>query len=207
MERGTSFSAPKIAYYLAKLKDAFPDASRNFLKALLLSSAVIPLERPSPLNEIDLCGKNRDLQNILNIYGYGKPDLGRALYSESNRVLLTYDGGIGLNRVELFAINLPEEFLNEKGKRAIEVILAFDPPTNSNRADYLGVTMEYHLFRNSPVENIRKSYGQTEIDEESENIVPEEIKNKEIKMLPGINLRKKGAHQKSIITLSNHMRD
>ena len=198
LERGTSFSAPKIAYCLAILKDAFPDASRNFLKALLLSSAVIPLERPSPLDKINLCGNNRDLQNILNIYGYGKPDLDRALYSESNRVLLTYDGEIGLNRVELFTINLPEEFLKVRGKRAIEVTLTFDPPTNSNRSDYLGIIMEYHLFRNSPVENIRKSYEQTEIDNESENIVPEEIKNKEIKMLPGINLRKKGAHQKSI---------
>ena len=198
LKQGTSFSAPKIAHCLAKLKDAFPDTSRNLLKALLLSSATIPLERPSPLDKIDLWGKNKDLRKILNIYGYGKPDLDRALHSESNRVLLTHDGTIGLNHVELFAINLPEEFLKENGKRAIEVILTFDPPTSSNRAEYLGVTMEYHLFMNSPVKNIRKLYEQTKIDEKDDDIVPTEIKKKEIKMLPGINLRKKGAHQKSI---------
>ena len=198
LERGTSFSAPKIAHYLARLKDAFPNASRNFLKALLLSSAAIPTERPEPLDKIDLCSSNKELQKVLNIYGYGKPDLDRALYSESNRVLLTHDGEMGLDKVDLFTINLPEEFLAEQGKHIIEVTMAFDPPTNSNRVDYLGVTMEYHLFSNSPVKNIRRLYGQTEIDENAEDIVPEEIKNNEIKMVPGIRLRKKSVHQKTI---------
>ena len=40
LESGTSFSTPKIAYILARLRDAFPNASRNLLKALLLSSAL-----------------------------------------------------------------------------------------------------------------------------------------------------------------------
>ena len=197
LDRGTSFSTPKIAHYLAKISNAFPGHSRNFLKALLLSSAAIPQERPGPLGEIGLCDRNEDLQNLLNVYGYGKPDLYRALHSESNRVLLIYEGYIGLKRVELFAINLPEEFILEKGERSIEVTLAFDPPTDSNRANYLGVSMEYHLFRDLPVENVRKLYGKIAIDE-STNIVPKQIRGKEIKLMPGINLRKKGIHQKSI---------
>lgn len=196
--RGTSYSAPKVAHYLARLKNAFPERSRNYLKALILSSAVIPPERPDPLDKISLCGSNTDLQNILNIYGYGKPDLDRASYSELNRVLLTYDGKTKLDRVELFTIRLPEEFIEEKGSRAIDVALVFDPPTNSNRSDYLGVTMEYHLFMNSSVKNIRHSYEQININEIPDNTVPSEIKNKEIKMLPGTRLRKKGVHQKSI---------
>lgn len=197
LDRGTSLSAPKIAHFLAKLKDAFPDASRNFLKALLLSSAVVPSDLPSPLNEINVC-KNDDLQKILSIFGYGKPDLTRALYSESNRVLLTHDGKIRLNCVELFEINLPKEFFTENGRRIIEITLVFDPPTNRNRANYLGVTMEYHLFKNSSVENVRRTYEEIKIDEKNESIVPEQLHNREIKMLPGVNLRKKGAHQKSI---------
>ena len=197
LEWGTSLSAPKIAHRLAKLKDAFPDASRNLLKALLLSSATVPPDRPAPLDRINPCGTNKDLQKILDIYGYGKPDLDRALHSESNRVLLTHDGKIGLNRVELFTINIPGEFLKKTGRRTIEVTLTFDPPANGNRADYMGVTMEHHLFMDSPVKNIRELYERIEIGGRDDNITPTGIRNKEIKMLPGVNLRKRGAHQKS----------
>lgn len=199
LDKGTSFSSPKIAHYLATLKDAIPSASRNLIKALLLSSASIPEERPEPLNKIKLCGKNKDVQNILNIYGYGKPALDNALYSQSNRVLLTHDGKIQINKVHFFPINLPDEFSNEKGKKSIEITLAFDPPINSNRADYLGVTMEFHVFKDSPIKNIQKSYSEIEIQkEDKEDIVPKAIKNKEIKLFPGVNIRKKGTHQKAV---------
>lgn len=192
LDKGTSLSAPKIAHYLAKLKDAFPDSTRNYLVALLLSSATIPRKLPEFLK----AGKvNETNQNVLNVCGYGKPDLDRARYSESNRVLLTHDGEIGIGRVDLFPINIPVEFLDEGGERTIEVTLVFDPPTNSNRSDYLGVIMEYHLVRDSSIEDIRKKYGQFHVENESdENIDPWEIK-----MLPGLRLRGKGAHQKSII--------
>lgn len=200
LERGTSFSAPKIAYILARLRDAFPDASRNLLKALLLSSAIIPPERPGPLNEISLDGKNGDLQKILNVYGYGKPDLNRALHSEPNRVLLIHDGKIGLNRVEIFEINLPKEFLLEGGRRTIDVTLVFDPPINGNRADYLGVVMEYHLFKNLSTSDVKNAYGKIGIDWQDGDVVPDAFRNGEIKMHPRINIRKKGAHQKSTIS-------
>ena len=198
LDKGTSFSSPKIAHYLAKLMDILPSVSRNLIKALILSSASIPEERPEPLNKIKLCGKNKDVQKILDIYGYGKPILDNALYSQSNRVLLTHDGKIKINKVQFFPINLPDEFLKEKGKKSIEITLAFDPPVNSNRADYLGVTMEFHIFKDSSIENIQKSYAQTQIDGNDQDVVPEEIKNKEITLVPGINIRKKGAHQKAI---------
>ena len=198
LDKGTSFSSPKIAHYLARIKDVLPSASRNLIKALLLSSASIPEERPEPLNEIKMCGKNKDVQKILNIYGYGKPVLDNALYSESNRVLLTYDGKIQINKVHFFPIHLPSEFLNEKGKKSIEITLAFDPPINSNRADYLGTAMEFHIFKDLSIADIRRSYSETRIQEDSEEIVPEALRNKEIKLVPGINIRKKGTHQKAV---------
>ena len=198
LDRGTSLSSPKIAHYLTRIKDAHPSASRNLVKALLLSSASVPEERPEPLNKIRLCGRNEDVQNILNIYGYGKPALDNALYSESNRVLLTYDGKIQINKVHFFPIHLPSEFLNEKGRKSIEVTLAFDPPINSNRADYLGTAMEFHIFKDLPIADIQKSYSKTQIQEEGEEIVPEALRKKEIKLVPGVNIRKKGTHQKAV---------
>lgn len=189
LERGTSFSAPRIAHMLARLTDSFPNASRNLLKALLLSSATVPAGRPPPFVD----GKG---QNILNVYGYGRPDLDRALYSESNRVLLTHDGKIDLDYVELFRINLPKKFLMERGRRKIEVTLTFDPPTNRNRADYLGVLMEYRLFKNIPAETVQKAY---ENNADEKNVISEQVAKKEIKMWPKLNMRKNGAHQKAFV--------
>ena len=85
----------------------------------------------------------------------------------------------------------------EHGKRTIDITLAFDPPINGNRADYIGIVMEYHLFRNSSASEVKKAYGVIPIDEQDDNAVPDVLKNKEIKMHPGTNMRKKSAHQKS----------
>lgn len=189
---GTSYSAPKIAHYLARLKDEFPNASRNRLKALLLSSASIPLGC-EVLGHVDW---NAIDENVLNVYGYGRPNLDHSFYSESNRVLMVYDGEMSLGTINLFEINLPEEFLSKCGKRTIEVTLVFDPPTDSNRKEYLGVKMEYHLFRNLNIGKVQNYYEEIELDKNND-VVPEKIKSKEIIMQPKISLIKKGIHQKS----------
>jgi hypothetical protein len=172
------------------------------IKALLLSSASIPSERPGKLGQIDPAGSDKESIKLYSIYGYGKPDLLRAMFSEENRVLLFYDGDIGLNRINFFAIDIPKEFITEKGARSISVTLVFDPPVNRNRLDYLGVTMETHLFKNKEIIDIRRAYGQ-KVDEDAEEVVPEKIKNAELKLSPGVNLRKRGIHQKASVVFKN----
>lgn len=191
LDNGTSLSAPKIAHYLARLKIKFPRASRNLLKVLLLSSASIPRERPSPFNVI-YHGEN-NIKTISNVYGYGKADLNRALYSESNRVLLKHEGKIQLNHVQLFSISLPKEFITEKGTRTIEITLAFDPPINKNIANYIGLTMEYRLFKNSSENDVRKIVAK--INNDAENT--DDGSNNQICTYPGIRIRNKNIHQKS----------
>ncbi len=43
---GTSFSAPKVSNCIARLWNKYPDYSTNLIKAIVLSSASIPTERP-----------------------------------------------------------------------------------------------------------------------------------------------------------------
>ncbi|MBE9484960.1 MAG: hypothetical protein IMY74_08940 [Bacteroidetes bacterium] len=64
--------------------------------------------------------------------------------------------------------------------------------------DYLGATMETYLFKNIAAEDVIKAYSAVPTDTEEEEIVPKEIKGNEIKLHPGVNLRKKGVHQKGI---------
>ena len=159
------------------------------LKALVLSSATIPREKPPHLDNFVGHG-NSKAQNIHNIYGYGVPDLNNALLSNTNRVLLKYDGKIPLDDMHLFAVMMPEQFFQEKGRKSIEIVLVFDPPTDSNRADYLGVTMSFRLFKDMSLETMQKLRTKNE-----DEVSPK----KPITMIPGSTIRKRGIHQKAII--------
>ncbi len=141
---GTSYAAPAVAHAAALLFNRYPDASPNLIRALLADSAQLPSERPAPLDAA------HDDVNVLRTYGYGRPNAERALASTSNDVLLVTESSIALDSFQLFEIPLlPPDFLRRKGQRCISVSLAFDPPTRQTRGDsYLGLTMQFHLFRN-----------------------------------------------------------
>ena len=193
LDKGSSFSAPMVAHQMALLKSEFPNESRNLIQSLLISSARIPTSLPKGLENIN--GKtSQSLQKLLNIYGYGKPNLNNAIHSESKRVILKHSGSIQLDKSQLFTVRLPEEFIAKPGKRSIEITMVFDPPTDSKRSYYMGVNMEYRLFKNSDISYVKSQHGKI-MDEDSET---HDIIHNEIKMLPGINLRSKSAHQKSI---------
>ncbi len=210
---GTSFSTPTISSYLARLKNKYPSRSNNFIKALLLSSSTIPTNRPGYLSKLKINGKADGATKLLNVYGYGKPDLEKSLYSEWTRVLLVHDGTIPLNRVNCFAIPLTESFVQTKGDRHIDVTLVFDPPVNRRRMDYLGVTMEAHLFKNKSIDEIKREYDHlpmtprilenSDVNGEDEGIVPKKIEKSEIRLYPGVNIRKKGVHQKGTAYFKN----
>ena len=196
---GTSFSAPKVAHYIAKLFNHFPDYSPNLIKALLIASTEIPSERPQLLNDINLNDSDLKLLDLLKIYGYGKPNFEEATSSESNRVLLLAGNRIKPNNVHLYYFYLPKEFIEYPGKKELSVVLVYNPPIRRNRIDYMGISMEFHLFKNSTVEEMAYYYEMLlnkGIIEEMEDITPQELRPRKIDLHPGVQLRKKGLHQK-----------
>ena len=58
--------------------------------------------------------------------------------------------------------------------------------------------MEFHLFKNMEIQEVLRGYGTIQIAEDLGDIVPEELKVKEIDLHPGVRLRKRGIHQKGI---------
>jgi hypothetical protein len=213
--KGTSFSAPKIAHQFGRLFNAYPNSSRNLIKALLISSAKIPNVIPSAFPKFDSSTSSTNLLKILNVYGYGKPNFDEAKQSDDNRVILKHDGKIKLDHVRYFTINLPQEFIDDENDKEISVTLVYDPPIRKTRAEYLGVRMEYHLFRNVSLDEVKEKYNLLELDYENENSysenensdeenensgevkIPIELKKYEISLKPGALLRKKSLHQKS----------
>ena len=201
---GTSFSAPKVTNCIARLFKKFPDYHPNTIKALLLSSARYPEDRPDPLN-IEINGADATQRsNLLNVYGYGKPNIAHAEESDNNRVCFVTQDAISIDGVHFYELYLPEEFVTHNGKREISVSLVYDPLTTGTRIDYFGVKISFVLFKNTSGEELErfsnKLVHDDELDEEDEYKFPQ------IDLQPNKMIRSKGIHQKGSITYKSNPR-
>lgn len=218
VDNGTSISAPKVCNKLIQLWNAYPNASSNLIKALLISSAYIPDVVSTSLlgkGQKSLtsfipglkCGEstgkpyrhpNIQNENIPFVYGNGLADVNRARYSDLNRVLMVDDSYIKLNSAKFFEIPLPAEFYSIPGDREISVTLCFDPETRRTRGDsYLGCTMKFYLYRNSTLSELKTKFKTIE------EIVEESITTdaKLIDLYPRVELRSNGCIQKGVAAL------
>ena len=148
---GTSFAAPRVANMASKLSGAFPEASANLLRALLASSAAIPAAARERLDGIS---SNAALQ----VCGYGRPDFGRARFSEENRVVLYSDTHVNHDNFHVYEIPIPDDFLTGRDARTIEVTLAYDPPVRHSRFDYLGAKMNFRLIRGRTLDEVTDAF-------------------------------------------------
>lgn len=202
---GTSFAAPRVANLAARLFKEFPTASSNLIRALIADSARLPVSRPPAFSEKESWDKE-----LLRVYGYGQPDFTRARWSDENETLLLTDGLIDLDSFQIFTIPaLPQEFLTARGNGYISATLAFDPPTRHTRGDsYLGITMDFDIFRNVTPEDIAESLRAWD-SEEKKNWEDSDIpalnhrKANQLNLKPGKNVRKAGTLQRGIIRVSS----
>lgn len=201
---GTSMSAPGVAHKLALMQKALPGASRNLLKALLILSAEIPPLRPPPLDALSTAN-GKDLPSLMRIYGHGKPDLDRAARCGQSRAVLVHDGKMRLDRAELFAVRVPRAFTAARGRMRIEIALAFDPPTDATRSDYLGAAMGFHLHKNAGLGAVRKYYENAGRRAAQGAPVPDSVRRSRVRLVPGSGQRGTGAHQKAWATSSRGM--
>ena len=187
---GTSFSAPKVANIVGKIANMFPQKSSNYIKNLILLSADYPDN-----SIISKFGKD----TIYRTEGYGLPNFEKAIYSSDNRVVLLNEGNIGLNKIKVFVVNIPDSFFKTKGYKKITVALTYNPPTRSTRGDsYLGNRLNFKLFHSIDPNELVKKFAEININEEiGEDIELTEISEYEIKMEPGPNRRLVGCHQKA----------
>lgn len=194
---GTSLACPKVANHLATIINKYPDKGNNMIKALLLSSAKVPDERPAEFSGNTKSSSDIKLQPLLNVYGFGLPSINEALESGNDKVLLLRENSIGLNRVQLYSIELPSTLFTTRSKSTISVTLVYDPPVNKNRIDYLACKIGFTLFRNSDIETVRTKYQGIQIEEGQElDDIEEKIKLPQVELKPGPTLRNKCVHQK-----------
>ena len=195
-DSGTSMSAPRVAHTLALMQAALPGSSRNLLKALLVSSAEIPPLRPPPLDALSP-ERGGDMASLSHVYGHGKPDLDRATHSGQGRVSFVHDGSMRLNRAELFTVQVPAAFTAARGRKTIEVTLAFDPPTDARRGGYLGAAMKYRLYKNTDPDVVRRCYEDGGKAAGQSRPMLASISRNEVKLIPGARQRDGEMNQKA----------
>lgn len=110
---------------------------------------------------------------------------------------------------------LPDDFLQTQGTRTLSIALAFDPPTRPTRGDsYLGVTMEFHLFKKLDRATIVNAFVNASKSDSPEDFTEVSLSNLRkshgkgifVDLWPKGNQRKKGTLQRGQIEISSRAR-
>ncbi|EEK46377.1 S8 family peptidase [Bacillus paranthracis] len=192
IDKGTSYAAPQVTNLIGKIVNKFPNKSADFIKNLVLQSAD---ECIDPGFNADTSSEK--FKSLLKVTGYGVPSYEKAINSFDNRIMLLDEGTIGLNKVKFFTVNLPVTFFETKGRKKIAVALTFTPLTRATRGDsYLGNRMEFKLFHSVSSQTVIEKFSQLNLEENQEQPTPPDLAGYEVELIPGVNMRKMGCHQK-----------
>src|SRR6266850_148671 len=195
---GTSFAAPRVAHSAARLVGAFPDASANLIRALLASSATVP---PAAINRLNGVAP----EAVLRVCGYGRASFDHARFSDENRVVLYSDSGLAHDNFHVYEIPIPDEFLERRDARTVEVTLAYDPPVRHSRFDYLGVKMSFRLIRGRNLQQVVEAFRRQPGDAAPVDGLTSTRWH--CKMNPTPTLREGGTLQKAIFPMLRFPRD
>ena len=139
---GTSFAAPHVTHAAAIAEQSLRQVlgrvpSANLIRALLGSATVSPTCPAGWLGSED---------EKLRYVGFGQVDMRRLVWSQQHDVCLIAEDNIEEDRLHLYKIRVPNEFLTSRGNRGIVAAVAFDPPVRASRKEYLARTMRIELL-------------------------------------------------------------
>jgi hypothetical protein len=131
VDNGTSFAAPLVSRYAAKLMQHFPRASPNLIKALLLNSIAY--------REFSRFDKR--------IFGHGRPILENAMYSMPFKVTYYLESFVNMKHKKIIRFRVPEKMNRIRGKKRIYIILVYDPPVDNSREYYVLIGLDFKLHK------------------------------------------------------------
>lgn len=165
---GTSFSTPKVSYIASRLQTEHPTESAQMYRALIIQSARLP----------EHCFYNPTI-NDFRYYGYGVPDVNRALNNSQSRITFIQNGKVGPKKADIYRLKIPNALKGE-GKEfriLVEVTLSFTAKTRLTRKgshSYLANWLEWRSsknnenfssFRNRILEYLDSDFDDEDIDE------------------------------------------
>ena len=147
---GTSFAAPQVSFAAAFALRAAGDTlgtaaapTANTARALLGACAEMPPCGPDWL----LDPEGKETWEKLRLVGYGRVHAERVMHALRRDVCLLAEDGVAEDHWHLYALRVPPAFLGGRGRRGINVSLAFDPPVRASRRDYLSRTMWVEVLK------------------------------------------------------------
>ncbi len=170
---GTSFSTPKVSYIASKLQAEHPDETAQMYRALIIQSARLP----------DHCFTNPTLNDFRH-YGYGIPNVNRALNNTNNRITFIQNGNVGPKKADIYHLKIPDELRGEGRdfRILVEVTLSFTAKTRITRKgahSYLSNWLEwqsskynerFNSFRNRTIDYLDLDEGIIESGEIEEGL-------------------------------------
>jgi len=162
---GTSFAAPHVTHYAARLERSLEAQlqeapSANLIRAMLASAADYPLTlRTWAENAVDgnyTGAKAQRAENRLRLIGYGKIDE-EVLFSNSTdpkHVTLFAEDELPLRSLHLYKIPVPTKFVKVKGTKRISIGFAYNPPVKMSRKEYIANSLFVEVFRRTDADNL-----------------------------------------------------
>jgi hypothetical protein len=151
---GTSFSAPYVTHLAGRLLNAYPSASANLLRALLVNHADVPpaclAALPEPMQE-----------HVRALVGYGKVNPDTLFRSTDDKVMLMAEEAIENDSHQFYELPLPKEFLrSQRATRRITVTLAYCPPVRTTRMEYVATKISYRLVKGESLDEVQRHFNQ-----------------------------------------------
>src|SRR5690606_9618240 len=92
----------KVSYILSRLQSEHPNENAQMYRALVIQSARLP----------EHCFYSPTF-NDLRYYGYGIPDVNRALSNYPSRITFIQEGKVGSKKADLYRLKIPSELRGE----------------------------------------------------------------------------------------------
>lgn len=150
-EAGTSFAAPHVTHFAARILAEHPQADHNLLRALLVAHA----RWPNPCKDL-----LNDKADLLRLCGYGKVEDGSLERSTEQEVTLIANDAIPDRCHHFYEVPIPESFLDGgRRTREITVALAHSPAVRTTRISYKSCEMEFRLVWSTDLNHVTRMFN------------------------------------------------
>lgn len=161
---GTSFAAPYITHLLGRLANAYPEASVNLLRALLMNHADMPQEVKTTFSEeMDKAykGENKECNGAaIDIAGYGIVNEDNLFRSTEDAVVLLAEEVIRDDETQFFELPIPPEFFDSPLRtREIRISLAYRSSVRATRLEYRASRISFKLVKGESLAMVQDHFN------------------------------------------------
>lgn len=161
---GTSFAAPYITHVLGRLANAYPEASVNLLRALLMNHADMPQEVKTTFSEeMDKAykGENKACNGAaIDVAGYGIVNEDNLFRSTEDAVVMLAEEVIRDDESQFFELPIPPDFFDSPLRtREIRISLAYTSSVRATRLEYRASRVSFKLVKGESLAMVQDHFN------------------------------------------------